>query len=866
MNIKFSILLILTSIINTALFAQKKALLARPYHPTLKSGTILTFLEELNAKSGVIIEYASNSIDGSRIVVLDGTEASVGAILQKVLIGQHARLLEKNNKLILVKASSIINTDELLPEHTFYGFVKDKSNKEPLAGATVIELSTQKGIATNVFGFFSLTLPEGKHQIEISHVGFQSEIFTFTLKGNTRFDIELSLRQESEVMQVIVVPATDGIMKGSDNKIKTSQDENYNYLLGENDPLRDAYLFPAVKNIPTSFSGLFVRGGDPGENQFLMDGNIVYNPTHMLGALSIINQTSVKSMQLFKSDFPSRYGGATSSVIDIHTKDGNMEHWQGEANAGSLSGSFTLEGPVVINKTAVMASFRHSWISPLFTLFQAGFKPNFYDLHFKTTQIINKNNKLMLNFYNGKDILRQSISNTDNLHKWGNLMGSLVWNHVLGSRSFINTSVNMSRYKNLGAYKFTLYDDDDISEIETGSVGTLTSIEQYNLKSQGEVFLNLQTKINFGVQISHSIVKPFESKFTEEIDDDESTYTSFTPLPYDELSAYGEGDIRVGNKLFIRPGLHFSAYKFKNYFHNSFEPRVFASYKIARNHNLYASYSRMTQHLHLVTNPYLAMNADIWVPSTKTLHPEHSDVFNLGYEFHTSTGWKTSLEGYWKELNNVTNYGEGKSFFVNDENWERNISSGRGWAYGMEWLLRKSGGNLSLLATYTLAWSWRQYQEINNGKKFPYKYDRRHSLNLGARYKLSKKLDLSALWSFSTGDVFSMPDKIYPDFDNTLQIIDPDDLLKNYRFVYHYSNFNQYRTSPYHSLDGALSFHSDKSKKNQWIITAGVYNIYGSTDQYIYEMKGSLNNKSMMAESGYKAFGMTPYLSVSLKF
>lgn len=850
----------------SSLFCQKKALLSHTFHSDLKRGTVIQFLEELNAKSGIVIEYASNSINANHIVTLDGSETSIGAILQKVLKGQRARLIEKNNKLILVKSPTIIDVDELLPVYTFYRFVKEGISQEPMAGATVIELASHRGIATNPYGFFSLSLPEGRHQIEISHVGYNSSVIDFVLKKNTRADIDLAIKQETEVMQVIVVPVSDAIKKGIGDKINSRQDATYNYLLGENDPLRDAYLLPGVSNIPASFSGLFVRGGDPGENLFLLDGNVVYNPTHMLGALSIVNQTSLKSMQLFKSDFPSKYGGATSSVIDIHTKDGNMEQWHGEANAGTLSGSFTLEGPVVKNKTAVMASFRHSWISPLFTLFQEGIKPDFYDVHFKATQLLNKNNKLMVNFYNGRDVLKQSIANTDNLHKWGNLTGSLIWNCVIGSRSFVNTSVNVSRYINLGAYKYTLFDEDDVAELDSGSVGTFSSTEQYNIKSQAEIYFNYRTKLNLGVQLAHTIIKPFESKFTEDIEDDESSYTSFTPLPYDELSAYGEGEIKIGKNFFVRPGLHFSGYQFRNYQYLSFQPRLFTSYKINQHHRIYASYDRMTQYLHLVTNPYLSMNADMWVPSTEKLKPEQSDSYNLGYEFQYQGGWKTSVEGYWKEMQNVTNYVEGKSYFVNDENWEQNVSTGKGWAYGVEWMLRKSKGKLSLLATYTLSWSWRQFEDINDGEKFPYKYDRRHSLNAGLGYKLTKNVDFSVLWSYSTGDVFSLPDYLYPDFDNAQQITNPTDLLKDYRFVYHYSKYNQYRTSPYHCLDAAVNYHTGKQKKNQLIVTAGVYNIYGSADQYIYEMKGSLNNKSMMAETGYKTFGMTPYISLSYKF
>jgi len=447
--------------LSSILFAQKKTLLSYPFRSEIKKGSVRAFLEEINNRSGINIEYASNSLDVDQIIELDGDESSVGSVLQKVLNGQHTRLLEKNNKLILVKSEGILNTDELVPVYTFYGFVTEMNSKEPLPGATVMELGTRTGIATNPYGYFSLSLPEGKHRIVVSHVGYSEYSVDVVLKNNTRADIILPVKEETEMMQAIVVPGNDKQKHERADRIGSDEYGHYNYLLGENDLLRSAYLLPGVKNIPSSFSGMFVRGGGSDENLFLMDGNVVYNPTHMMGALSIVNQTSVKSVHLYKSDFPSKYGGAASSVMDIYTKDGNMQQWHGEMNVGILSGSATVEGPLIKNKTAIMTSYRHSWISPLFSAFQKSAKPKFYDFHFKATQLLNRNNKLMINFYNGNDELVQSTANTDNLHQWGNLTGSMIWNRTIGSKSFVNTSVNMSRYKNLGAFKYTLYDDDD---------------------------------------------------------------------------------------------------------------------------------------------------------------------------------------------------------------------------------------------------------------------------------------------------------------------------------------------------------------------------------------------------------------------
>ncbi|RTL60857.1 MAG: TonB-dependent receptor [Sphingobacteriales bacterium] len=847
----------------SSLHAQQIELLARPYHCNLKKGKVKDFLEEINNKSGIIIEYASSSLELEKIIELDGNETSLGAVLQKVLHSQRVKLQKLNNKIILVPATSVINTDAFVPSYTFYGFVKDEFGKEPLIDATIQEKQSRRGILTNSHGFFSLTLSEGTHQVEISYSGYFRKLIDIYLHSNKRFDIELSARKE--IQEEVIVVSGNGLKRNGSDKISTDEEGEINYFMGENDPIRSAYLLPGVKNITESFSNMLVRGGSTDENLFLLDGNPVYNPTHMLGSLSIVNQTSVKSMRLFKNDFPAKYGGALSSVIDVYTKDGNMEHWQGEANAGLLAGSFTLEGPIVKNKTATMVSFRHSWPVSGLKIFQKNIDPDFYDLHLKLTHLLDKNDKLMINFYTGRDRIKQTQDNADNLHRWGNIVASAGWNRVIGAKSYVNTSVNMSHYDNLGGFQYTLYDQNNVP-IQTKSLGTFASIVKYNARSTAEITITNKTKLNIGVEFARTIIKPFDTKLSSQLEENTSNFKSFDPLPFNELSGYAESELRLTKKLFIRPGLRFTDYHFSNYNFVGFEPRFFISYRTGHSQQVYFSVNRMTQYLHLVTSPYLGVNSDLWVPSTKILKPEQSESYNLGYSMITKNGFRLSADGYWRQLKNVTNYTEGKSYFINETNWQKNIETGKGWSYGIEWIVQKNAKKISVHAAYTLSWSWRQFYDINNGEKFPFKYDRRHNINAGFVYHPNKWLNFSALWSFATGDAFSLPDYIYPDYDNAQQIINPDDLLKNYRFIYHYSLVNQYRTSPYQRLDFAITYHTPKQKKIRSIITAGVYNVYGSPDQYAYDLRGSLNDKSIIIEQRNKLFDLTPYLSYTLKF
>lgn len=843
--------------------AQKK-LLSKTYHAKRTSATVEEYLEELKLNSGVVFEYSSNNIEANKLIQLDRNETTIGLILQKVLTGQHLKLLEQNNKIILVPSPDPFNIEALLPsKYVLFGYIKEEGSKEPLSDATVYEPGSQKGTISNSYGYFNLSLTEGIHRIIISYAGMQSVILEVDMHTNLQKDISLSVRKESSPE---IVVQSESASKDASMKIATAKSIPYNVLMGEVDPVRAVFVLPGVQNVAESFNGYIVRGGGTDENLFLLDGNPVYNPTHMLGALSIINQTVISSMRLYKSDFPARFSDAISSVMDAYTKQGNMQSWHGEANAGLLAGSFTLEGPLSKNKTSLMISSRHSLSLPFYSPFQKGITSDFYDAHFRITNILNSKNKLTINGYKGEDRFRQKGTDISNLHKWGNLIGSVSWNYLPGARSFINTSVNFSQYQNLGGYQYTLYlDDDDEQVVQTKSIGTYSTIQQYNAKSQAEISASKKIKLNLGVKVAQTIIKPFDTQIFDSLVENQKSFTPFAPLTFEELSAYSEIEIKLDSHLFVKPGLHASAYQFKDYHTLAWQPRLFAAYRFSRFHLLYASYSKMNQFLHLVTNPYLGVNSDIWVPSTANLKPEESQIYNLGYSYNRK-GWRFTVDAYYKNMMNVTNFEDGKSYFINNANWEQNIESGKGRSYGSEYKLERNGNKLSFQIAYTLSWSFRQFKNINSGNEFPYKYDRRHNLNVGINYSLNKHFETSAFWTFSTGQVYTLPSQAYPDFDNAQQVSTPDDLLSAYRFVYHYSGINQYRSSPFQRVDFAINYHSKKENKVQSLITAGIYNINGAADQYNFNLRGSLSSKSIIIKTGTSIFNMTPYISYTIKF
>jgi len=859
----YCFLLFLSCTITKKGLAQKKSILYRPFHSRLQKGTIRQFLDEANKESGVSIEFASYSSREDKIVLLHDDPVTLGAFLQQVLEGEKVKAIEKNDKILLIPSTTILSGETLLPSYSFFGIVREEGSLEPLGEATIREPSSYKATLSNVQGYFSFSLPEGRHTLEISYAGYRTEILVVDLHWDQRKDVSLSYRED--IPEVIV----SGSAGQRDKRILPNQYEAYNNFLGENDALRTLYLLPGVLNVTDASNGLLVRGGEQDGNLFLLDGNPVFNPTHMLGALSIVNKTSMRSMQLFKSDFPSKYGGRLSSVIDVITKDGNMQKWGGEANLNFLAGSFTIEGPLQKDKTAMMLSFRHSMFNAVLNTFRKDFDNDFYDLHFRLTHLLDRNNKLMASFYAGQDQLGLQVSdnNLNNRQRWGNRVASVGWTHLLGTNSFVSTSLNTSNYYNLAGYIYTIYDDSTGVPVTKRTFSTYSSIAQYTAKTQFEVRASNTVKLNFGGEAAFTRIKPFESKLDSTITIDPGAFQSFTPLPFREYTLYAEGELNLGKHFFVRPGLHFSAYQFRSFHYNSYQPRFFAAYRVKEGQQIYFSYNRMTQYLHLLTNPSLGINSDTWVPATSLLSPEASYTFDLGYSVKTAKKLSFTAGAYWKKMNNVTNYAEGKSFFINtDSSWEQNVETGKGWSYGLELMAEKVTRKLNWHIAYTLSWNWRQFDQINQGRQFPFKYDRRHNLNIAVTYKADKTKDISLLWMIASGDVFTLPEKIYPDYDNAQQTYSPDDVLRNYRFIYHFSGVNNYRTNPYHRLDLAATYHPIRKKRIGFNLSAGIYNVYGAPSQYSYGLEGTLHGKSIVIVMKNKLFNITPYVSSTVDF
>jgi hypothetical protein len=859
MNKLYCILVLLLSCIQLTQ-AQRVSLFSRPYTPSFYNGSVKAFLDDINQHGPVIIEYAANFLDTGKVITLTNSTETIGMALQQILRNQKINLLEKNNKLIITPSPVPLSDDFFITWYSVYGIVKENISGEPLADATIWNPGRQRGSYSNNHGYYTLQLPEGKNVIILSYAGYETQRIEINMKGTIRMDVHLKPKSNIEEVTVTSSPK---VPEDDENKV-AKEANSYDIILGESDALRSFYTDPGVKNIPEITYGMLVRGGSPDQNVFLLDGNTIFNPTHLLGALSIVNKTSLKSMYLYKKNFPARFGGGLSSVIDVMTKDGNMQKWQGEANAGLLAGSITVEGPVKKDHSSLMVSFRHSWINPILRMLNSGIGVNFYDLHFKYTQWLGKKDKIMVNGYAGNDQLQLHQNYTNNQQRWGNKAATINWNRVVSSRAFINSSFNYSNYDNLAGFRYNLYDSTG-RRVQNRVYNTYSSISQYNVRTAMEITASNNYRINVGGKTSYTRIRPFDSNVGAAFIDRPGDFNAFPPLMFREIALFFENEIRPTKKLYNRPGLHVSFYKHNEFDYTSWQPRLYAAYKFDQHNQLDVSYNNMTQYLHLVTNPYIGINSDAWVPSTGELRPETSDMINLGYTYRNRKKLTVHADVYYKQMRNVTNYAEGKNLFLNTANWGQNVQLGKGWCYGLETKVERVTGKWYLHLSYTLSWNWRRFAALNNGVKFPFKYDRRHELNAAATYKHNDHWSFSAFWMFATGDVYSLPNQVYPDFDDAQQISDPL-APKEYRLIYHSSVARMYRTLPYHRLDVSASNYHSLAKNLQSRLTAGIYNIYGSPSQYVYDLEGTLGKRSLIVTTKYQFFQVTPYVSYTVSF
>ena len=708
---------------------------------------------------------------------------------------------------------------------TISGFVKDDATKEALIGASLVNANNKTGTTTNQYGFFSLTVSAADTvELIISYQGYKLQAKKITAKENIQLDILLE-NSSGTLGEVIissgknnhnVQKAQMGVMDVPIRAIK-----NLPVLLGERDIMKIIQLLPGVQGGQEGTSGFYVRGGNLDQNLVQLDEATVYNPNHLFGLFSTFNINAINNVKLIKGGFPAEFGGRLSSILDITMKEGNKKKYQVEGGIGLLSNNLTIQGPIQKNKSSFIVSARRSHINLLLKAFgtaKENLSYKFYDMNAKMNFELGKKDHLFLSFFKGNDIAAYNNVNSLNYTTdFGNSTGTLRWNHLFGSKIFSNTSVIYNDY-NLG-----------LSTSQNNFYSQLyTAVKDITVKTDFTITPDTKHKIKTGFNFTRHQLSP--ASFSAAIPRRGNKLTinkdSINKLNSNEMAFYLGDEFDVSNKFSVNYGIRVPLFTTSGKTYSFIEPRITTKLSVGPDASIKVSYTRMNQFLHLIPNSTAGLPTDIWVPSSNKTKPQSSTQYALGYfRNFKENAIETSVEVYYKNMDNQVLFGEGRQLRVN-VNLDSLIVSGKGKSYGAEFFIKKNTGKLTGWISYTLSKTTQQFKDLNFGKEFPFKYDRRHNLAVTASYQFTKTWTFSTVFVYSTGAAFTAP-------TGRISTLNSGTIFEGNYFVY--EGRNNYRLASYHRLD--LSVSNNKTVKmfkkhyeREWVF--GVYNAYSRLNPY----------------------------------
>ncbi|MFL9837431.1 TonB-dependent receptor [Flavobacterium sp. ST-75] len=768
-------------------------------------------------------------------------------------------------------------------KYTLSGTISDMSSSETLIGATVYIVETQTAISTNEYGFFSISLPEGTYTIEISYVSFSTITETVNLNQNIRKNYELS--SSSQELSEIVISDNQpkaNIKKPemSVNKLSVQEIKKMPVVMGEVDVLKSILTLPGVTNAGEGSSGFNVRGGAADQNLILLDEATIFNSSHLFGFFSVFNSDAIKDLKLYKGGIPARYGGRLSSVLDIYQKEGNKNEFHMNGGIGAISSRLLAEGPLVKGKGSFLIGGRASYAHLFLKLSDNDNSAYFYDLNTKLSYQLNENNNLYLSGYFGRDLF--DISNSFN-NVYGNTVLNLRWNHLFNEKLFSNASLIYSDY---------------YYGLELGFVGFTweSGIKNYNFKYDFKNYISDKFKLNYGVNAVYydfnpGTIKPIDETSTVNPDQLDRKY-AFEPAAYIEAEheltdnitvSYGlrysmfyrmgqqevalyandqpvvfNDELKIYEKGEITGTEYYSSGKTIADFSN-LEPRAGVSFKLDDNQSIKASYNRMAQYLHLISNTASPTPLDIWTPSGKYIKPQLLDQVALGY-FRNFKNNEYSLEAetFYKKVKNRIDYIDGADLIANN-NIEQVILNGKARSYGLELLFRKNTGKLTGWVSYTLSRSEQQTPGrtpdetgINNGGWYLSGYDKLHNLSVTGSYEYNNKWSFGAIFALQSGKPVTYPNGQYVYGD----LVIPS-----------YGLRNENRVPAYHHLDVSATYTPKPDKKKgwqgEWVFS--IYNLYNRMNAASINFR---QNEDTGANEAVRLsiFGIIPSVTYNFKF
>lgn len=762
---------------------------------------------------------------------------------------------------------------------TLNGFIKDSLSGEAVIGATLSINGTNKTVASNQYGFYSITLEPGFYHITLTHISYQAKTISLSLEQDVYRHFEL-VPKTSSISEVFVYSdrRRDAHVKNTEMgkiDLSVSRIKNIPAFLGEVDILKAIQLLPGVRNAGEGNAGFYVRGGGPDQNLILLDEAVVYNTGHLFGFFSIFNPDAIKNTSLLKGGMPSSYGGRLSSVLDIAMKEGNLTKLQMDGGIGLIASRFSVQGPLKKNKASFILSARRTYADALAKPFikkSSSFYGSgyfFYDLNAKVNYRFSEKDRLYLSGYLGRDVFdfnNEKRSFRSNI-PWGNATATLRWNHIFNKKLFANTTAVYNKYR----FKFAAAQNNFELSLTSG-------IRDGNLKTDIDFYPSPQHKLKFGGLYTYH---QFTPNVLSGRQDSVIFYPNNEPEKFaGEYALYIQHDWEPGKQIKINYGIRLSGFtqigpykkfikdsngnKLDSIVYKNFEPvktyggpepRITLRYSLNDHSSLKVSINRNLQFIHLVSNAGSTLPTDLWVPSTYRVKPQLSWQYSAGlFRNFQENMYETSVELYYKTMHNQIEYREGYTPSLKDP--EEEFVFGKGWSYGAEFFINKTRGKWNGWVGYTLSWTWRKFAALNEGEKFPARYDRRHDVSIVANYEAGKKWKLGAVFVYGTGNATTLPERFY---------------IISGVLTQEYSRINQYRLPAYHRMDLAAtftpSFGKQKRMQSSWVFS--IYNVYCRFNPYFiyFDQSGNPYDGSLKVEARQVSlFPILPAVTWNFRF
>ncbi len=745
------------------------------------------------------------------------------------------------------------------------GHVRDASSGEALIGANVYVRETMKGTSTNVYGYYVLNLSPGKHTIVMSFIGYEDFIREVDLSADQVINIEAKpkaiIAKEFEVIGERGEENTEGTQMGTVD-LDVQRLATLPALLGEVDILKTIQFLPGVQNNGEGNSGFYVRGGGPDQNLILLDDATVYNASHLFGFFSVFNADAVRNVELIKGGMPANYGGRVASVLDITMKEGNSKEFHGQGGIGLISSRLTLEGPIVKDRSSFIVSGRRTYIDVLTRPFinkdsqLSGSGYYFYDLNAKANYRLSDKDRIFLSGYFGRDVFTftgREAGDPAFTIPWGNATVSARWNHVFGPRLFMNATATFSDY----SFAFNAEQDEFGFELFSG-------IKDVGLKVDLSHYPKAGHQLKYGGQyIKHIYTTSTVSVNSGDVDFD----IDVPPLLHaHEAAVYVLDEFDITDQIRLNAGLRFTTFHhvgpFRRYdfdergdpagttqfdpgdpiaSYSALEPRASVRYRIDGKSSIKASYNRGQQYVHLASFSSVALPTDVWIPSSTNVQPQIGTQYAAGYFRDLKDHlFETSVEVYYKDMENLIEYAEGaQPQEGGNTNYDALLVYGDGYSYGAEFFVKKVRGKLNGWAGYTWSRTMRQFPDINEGREFPSRWDRRHDLSIVVSYDLNERWNFSGTFVYATGQAVTLPVNRY---------------FIEGRLVSEFTDRNGYRMVPYHRVDLGATLTNPRTRtvadpvtgetteierrwKSSW--TFGVYNVYNRANPFFIYFDGT---------------------------